>query len=145
MRARAARPGRDRRDQEEGDRDGEHPDLEEEGAAVDAFAPSEGHRGAEDEEGARDDRARDGAEDDGGQAVADREQRDDQLRRVAEARVQEPPDAGARVLGDVLGRLADQVGERDQRERREHEEHGAVRMDDVARERTIGVSARDAR
>ena len=44
--------------------DGEHPDLEEQRAAVDAFAASEGHRRAEDEERARDDGARDRAEDD---------------------------------------------------------------------------------
>ena len=49
-----------------------------------------------------------------GQAVGDREQRDDQLGRVAEARVQEAADAGAGVLGGVLGRLADQPRERDQ-------------------------------
>ena len=54
---------------------------------------------------------------DAGQAVRDREQRDDQLRRVAEARVQEAADAGAGVLGGMLGRLADQPRERHQRQR----------------------------
>ena len=53
-----------------------------------------------------------------GQPVRDGEQRDDQLGRVAEARVQEAADARACVLGCVLGRFADQPGERDQRERR---------------------------
>ena len=48
-------------------------------------------------------------------------QRDDQLGRVAEGRVQEAADAWPRVLGRMLGRLADQPGERDQRGRREHE------------------------
>ena len=62
-----------------------------------------------------------------GQPVGDREQGDDQLGRVAEARVQEAADAGAGVLGGVLGRLADQPGERDQRERREDEERRVVR------------------
>ena len=40
-------------------------------------------------------------------------QRDDQLRRVAEGRVEEAADAGPGVLGGVLGRLADQPRERD--------------------------------
>ena len=56
------------------------------------------------------------------QAVRDGEQRDDQLGRVAEARVQEAADARAGVLGRVLRRLADQPRERDQRSGREDEE-----------------------
>ena len=71
-----------------------------------------------------------------GRPSCDREERDDQLRRVAEARVQEAADAGARVLGGVLGRLADQPGERQQRERREQEERGRAGVEDeVARRR----------
>ena len=53
-----------------------------------------------------------------GKSVGDGEQRDDQLGRVAEARVQEAADPRAGVLGCVLGRLADQPRERDQREQR---------------------------
>ena len=53
------------------------------------------------------------AADDAGQIVGDREQRDDQLRRVAEARVQESADAGAGVLArhaPLLRRSATRVG-----------------------------------
>ena len=53
------------------------------------------------------------------QPGVDREERDDQLGRVAEARVEEAADAGARVLGCVLGRLADQPRERDERDAHE--------------------------
>src|SRR5262249_26056135 len=41
---------------------------------------------------------------------------------VPEARVEEAADAGSRVLGRVLGRQADQPGERDEGGRRENEE-----------------------
>ena len=61
-----------------------------------------------------------------GSPSRDGEERDDQLGRVPEARVQEAADAVARVLGRVLGRLADQPRERQQRERCEHEERGRV-------------------
>ena len=64
----------------------------------------------------------------------DREERDDQLRRVAEARVEEAADAGARVLGRVLGRLADQPRERDERRAREQEEQHLVRVRHVVDE-----------
>ena len=50
-----------------------------------------------------------------GEAVGDREERDDQLGRVPERGVDEPADPRPRVVGGVLGRLADQPGERDQR------------------------------
>ncbi len=49
------------------------------------------------------------------------EQGDDQLRRVAEGRVEEAADARSRVLGGVLGRLADQPRQWDEREGGEHE------------------------
>ena len=60
------------------------------------------------------------------QAAVHGEERDDQLRRVAEARVQEAADAGAGVLGRVLRCLADQPGERDERSAREHEQQRLV-------------------
>jgi hypothetical protein len=48
------------------------------------------------------------------QPVVDGDERDDQLRSVAEGRVQEPTDAGAGAAGEMVGRLADQPGERDE-------------------------------
>jgi hypothetical protein len=59
--------------------------------------------------------------------LPEREERDDELRRVAEARVEEPADAGPRVLGGMLGRLADQPRERNQGDRGEHEERHVAR------------------
>src|SRR5262245_41113151 len=56
-------------------------------------AGPDGHREAEDEQDVRDDASRERAADDVRQSVADREDGDDQLGRVAEARVQEPADA----------------------------------------------------
>ena len=67
-----------------------------------------------------------------GQPVGDGEERDDQLGSVAEARVQEAADAAARVLGGVLGRLADQPRERHQRERRRARRALSRRVEDEA-------------
>src|SRR5262249_16861369 len=50
-----------------------------------------------------------------------RYQRDDELRCVAERRVEEASDSRARVLSGVLRRLADQPGQRDEREGGEDE------------------------
>ena len=41
--------------------------------------------------------------------------------------LRKPPIARPGVVGGMLGRLADQPGERDQRDRREHEEQGVAR------------------
>ena len=68
------------------------------------------------------------------QPLVDREQRDDQLGRVPEGRVEEPADSGSGVLAGVLGRLSDQPRERDERERREHEQHDLARSDDPVEE-----------
>ena len=77
-----------------------------------------------------------------GQAVGDGEQRDDQLGRVAEARVQEAADPRARVFGRVLGRLADQPGERDQRGGGEQESVVASRWKTNGARIATGVSTR---
>jgi len=59
---------------------------------------------------------------DAAEPVRHREQRDDQFGRVAEGGVEEAADTGAGVLGDVLGCLPDQPGERHQRDGGENEE-----------------------
>ena len=59
------------------------------------------------------------------------DQRDDQLGRVAEGRVQEAADPRARVLRRMLGRLADEPRERDQRHGRENELERLRRVDEV--------------
>src|SRR5205814_7935472 len=56
------------------------------------------------------------------QAAAYGEERDDHLRRIAEARVQEAADPGPGVLGRLFGRLPDQPCERDERKRGQQEE-----------------------
>ncbi len=84
--------------------------------------PAGEEREAEHEQEVPDDRAGERAADDFRQPLVDRDQGDDQLRRVAEGRVEEPADPRARVLGRVLGRLSDQPGERNQGQRREDEE-----------------------
>jgi len=50
-----------------------------------------------------------------------RDERDDQLGRVPERRVEEASDARAGVLGGVLGGLPDEPCERDERHGGEHE------------------------
>ena len=62
-----------------------------------------------------------GSADDLGEPVVHGEQGDDQLGRIAEARVEEASDAGPRVLSCMLRRLTDQPCERDERGAGEHE------------------------
>ena len=120
------------RHEEEQHREDDERELQDERAPVETrvIRPDE-HREPEHEQDVRHDASRERAANDVRQSAADREERDDQLRRVAEARVQEAADAGPRVLGRVLGRFADQPRERDQRRRREHEQ-----------DRLVGVAAR---
>ena len=61
----------------------------------------------------------------------DGDERDDQLGRVAERRVEEAADPGPGVLGRVLGRLADQPRERDERRRGEDELDRLVEVGEV--------------
>jgi hypothetical protein len=99
------------------------------GALQRRVVDAEQQREAEDEQDVRDDAARERSAHHVRQAVRDRDQRDDHFRGVAEARVQQTPDARARVLAHVLRRLADQPRQRDQRERRQHEQDDFARMD----------------
>ena len=62
--------------------------------------------------------------------------------RVPEGRVQEAADARPRVLGCVLGRLADQPRERDQRERGEHELERRIEVRDVVEQDRRAARAR---
>ena len=96
-------------------------------AAIDRAAAAGEEREAEHEQQVADDGAGQRAAHDLRQPLVHRDQRDDQLRRVAERRVEEAADPRPGVLRRVLGRLADQPGERDQRDRREHE----LRVDEV--------------
>ena len=99
--------------------------------AVERPAPAGHERRAEHEQEIPDHAPRERAAHDLGEAVVHRDQRDDQLRSVAEGRVQEPADARTRVLGGVLGRLADQPGQRDEGERCEDELERLRRMHEV--------------
>ena len=101
---------------------------------VDLAAAAEEEREAEHEQQVPDHGAGERAADDLELHRVHREERDDQLRRVAEGRVEEAADAGPGVLGRVLGRLADQPGERDQRGRREDELERLRRVEDVVHE-----------
>ena len=96
--------------------DGEtdQPERKERRRAVERAAAAEEEREPEHEQEVPDHAARERAAHDLGEAVVDREEGDDQLGRVAEGGVEEAADAGARVVGRVLGRLADQPRERDQ-------------------------------
>jgi hypothetical protein len=60
--------------------------------------------------------------DDLGQAVGERDDRDDELRRVPERRVQEAADPRTGIAGNVVRRLTDQPRERDERRAREDEQ-----------------------
>ena len=98
-------------------------DLGEERAAVDPRSVrARNLRDPVDEQEIRDHASRQRAEHDNGQVRADGDERDDELRRVPEARVEEAADARPRVLRRVFRRLADQPGERDEGDRGEYEE-----------------------
>ena len=116
-----SRPARDGGDREQADGESDEPDRGEARRAVDRPPPAEREREAENEQQVADDASRQRAAHDLRQPLVDRDQRDDQLGRVAEGRVQEPADTRPRVVGSVLGRLADQPCERDERDRRQRE------------------------
>jgi hypothetical protein len=97
---------------------------------------AEEHRQAEREEHVPEDRARERRLHHVVEAGAQRGEGDDQLGHVAEGRVEQAADAGARLLGEVLGRLAHRRGERHDRERRrEEDEHRLVGGEVLERER----------
>ena len=102
-------------------RERDQPEREKAREAIERPAAAGDERDAEDEQEVPDDATRERAADDLGQALVHGDERDDQLGRVPERGVEEAADPRPGVLGGVLGRLADQPGERDQRERREHE------------------------
>ena len=131
---RATSPGERRRHRDQRDRAHDGDELPAERPRVDLPLAARDHRDAEHEQDVRDDRAGERASHDAGQRVRDREQGDDQLRCIPEARVQEATDAGAGVLRGVLGRLADQPGEWDERERREDEQRRLVEVEHEARQ-----------
>ena len=96
------------------------------------------HCSSEHEEGGRDDRAAQRAAHDVRQPTPNGEERDDQLRGVAEARIQEAADAGARVLRHVLRRLADQECERCESARGEDEARCTLDPECVVRDERDG-------
>ena len=98
--------------------------------AIDGLiAAAEEQREAEDEQEVPDDAPCQGPAHDFGQPLVDREQRDDQLRRIPEGGVQEAADAGPCVVGGVLGRLADQPREWDERGRGEDEQRNVAEVE----------------
>ena len=107
--------------EEEKDRQGDRAERHEARPAIDLAARPCEEREAEDEQKVADHRAGERAAHDLGQPFVHGEERDDQLRGVAERRVEEASDAGSRVLRSVLGRLADQPREGDQRDGGQHE------------------------
>ena len=68
------------------------------------------------------DRAYERRPDDRGQTPGHGDDRNDQLRRVTERRVQEAADPGTGMAGQVVRRLADEPGKRNQRRAGKHEQ-----------------------
>ena len=91
---------------------------------------AQNQRGTEHEQDVRDDAARHGAAHDVGQIVRDRDEGDDHLGRVSEARVQQAADPWPGVLTRVFGRFTDQPGQWHERQRGQHEQHRLVRVDE---------------
>jgi hypothetical protein len=126
---RVPRPAEDDRGRGNRDRPGAQTDLCEQRTPVKLAAVlADELRDAEHEQEVGDDRARERSEHDAVQAAGNGDERDDQLGCVPEARIQVPADPRPRVLGRVLGRLADQPRERDERDCGENEERCLARM-----------------
>jgi len=112
-----------RREHESDDGGADEADLREQRAAVDLRSVRAGHLcDSVHEQEVRDDAPRQRAAHDDGEVGADREEGDDELRSVPEARVEEAADPRSGVLRGVLGRFADQPRERDEGDRGEYEE-----------------------
>ena len=88
-----------------------------------AAQPAGQHRGAEHQQDVADDRADDRGLDHLLEPLAEREEGDDQLRRVAEGDVEQAADAGARSRGQLLGGAAHQRRGGDDPQRRGGEDH----------------------
>src|SRR5262245_60782477 len=91
--------------------------------------------GSEDEEAVADDRSRDRGLDDLTEAVGEPDRRDDQLGGVAEGRVEEPADPGARPLGEGVRRPTHETRQRNDAERRNGEDRDRRRMQDLEQDR----------
>jgi hypothetical protein len=89
---------------------------------IDRARPAEEKREAEDKQKVAGNRAHKRCSDDLGQAAGDGDDRNDQLRRVAEGRVQEAADPRAGVKREVVRGLTDQPREREKRCAGEHEQ-----------------------
>ena len=113
---------RDRDDEEDKCREADHPEGRVGRRAIDATSLAEEQREAENEQEISGDRPHERCPHDVGQAVGDGDDGDDQLRRVAERRVQEAADARPRVKREVVRRFTDQPGEREQRQGGKQEE-----------------------
>src|ERR1019366_2681852 len=91
-------------------------------SAIDEARLAEEKGEAEDEQQVAGDRAYERRPDDRGQAPGHGDDRNDQLRRVTERRVQEAADPGTGMAGKVVRRLADQPRQRDQAHASKHEQ-----------------------
>ena len=120
----------DRRQDERRAGEQEHQHLDVGGGAVEELALALGaadeHRRAHDEQDVAEDRADDRGLDDLLQALAQREERDDELGEVAERDVQEAADARAGAVRELLGRAAHERGGRDDAERRGAEDQARL-------------------
>ena len=112
-------------------REGDQAEREKARIAIEPSAATGHERGAEDEQEVPDHASREGAADDLREAIVHGDERDDELGRVAERRVEEAADPGPGVLGGVLRRLSDQPRERDEGERGEHELERLRRVHEV--------------
>ena len=135
-----ARPARDRRNQEQQHGQEHERQLAQQRTAVErapAVRPG-GERDAQHQQQVRDDAPGQRPAHDIRQPVGDGEQGDDQLGRVAEARVQETADARPGVFPRVFGRLADQPRQRHQRRSREDEQRDVADVEDVTQQEGDG-------
>ncbi len=100
-----------------------------------AAQPAEEHRGAEHEQDVADDRADDRGLDHLVQALAEGEEGDDQLRRVAESDVEQAADARPRTRRQLLGGAAHQRRGGDDPQRRGGEDEAGAGVCQVQRHR----------
>ena len=94
--------------------------------------PADDERDPEHEHAVREDRADERRLDDVDEALAEREERDEELGQVAERGLDDARAARAEPGAELLGRGADEPGERGERDRGDDERHDVARAREVA-------------
>jgi hypothetical protein len=127
-------PSGDRGDEEERHGEGDEGEGGQGRRAVEPPRAAESEGKAEHEQQVPDDGAGQRAANDLGEPVVDGEECDDELRSVAERGIEKATDSWAGVVRGLLGGIADEPRERNERDRREDEDEDLARAGEAERD-----------